>query len=74
MTSDIVRMIIFIREALRLEFEMPVSAIAYLDFGYPWWLTYGHLPILALTASLLLLGYARKWSRWPMLLLSAVAL
>jgi SAM-dependent methyltransferase len=53
---------------------MPLSAIAYLDFGYPWWLSYGHLPILALTASMLLLGYVRKWSMWPILLLSAVAL
>ena len=53
---------------------MPLSATAYLEFGYPWWLSYGHLPILALVASMLLLGYARKWSRWPMLLLSVVAL
>ena len=53
---------------------MPLSATAYLDFGYPWWLSYGHLAILALFAPLLLLGYARKWSRWPMLLLSVVAL
>lgn len=53
---------------------MPISATAYLDFGYPWWLSYGHLPILALTASMLLLGYVRKWSSWPMLLWGAVAL
>src|ERR1700730_3400143 len=53
---------------------MPLSATAYIDFGYPWWLSYGHLPILALVAPMLLLGYARKWSRWPMLFLSVVAL
>jgi hypothetical protein len=53
---------------------MPLSATAYIDFGYPWWLSYGHLPILALAAPMLLLGYARKWSRWPILFLSVVAL
>ena len=50
---------------------MPLSATAYIDFGYPWWLSYGHLPILALAAPMLLLGYARKWSKWPMLFLSS---
>jgi SAM-dependent methyltransferase len=51
---------------------MPVNA--HLNFGYPWWLSYGHLPILACAVLLLLLGYARKWSKGPMLLLSALAL
>jgi ubiquinone/menaquinone biosynthesis C-methylase UbiE len=52
--------------------SMPASA--HLAFGYPWWLGYGHLPIVASAFSLLLLGYWRKWSKWPMLLLGAVAL
>ncbi|HLX43270.1 MAG TPA: class I SAM-dependent methyltransferase [Bryobacteraceae bacterium] len=39
-----------------------------IDFGYPWWLTYGHLPIVVCAAALFLLGYIRKWSKWPMLL------
>lgn len=47
---------------------------AQLNFGYPWWLSYGHLPIVAGAACLLLLGYVRKWSKWPMLLLGAVFL
>ncbi len=53
---------------------MPVSANASLDFGYPWWISYGHLPIVASAAALLLLGYWRNWSKWPMLLLGVVAL
>src|SRR5260370_42683827 len=53
---------------------MPAYAIAAIDFGYPWWLSYGHLPILAAAVSILLLGYVRKWSTWPMLILGVVAL
>jgi len=45
-----------------------------LDFGYPWWLSYGHLAVLGLAAAGLLLGYSRKWSKWPMVLLGIVAL
>jgi ubiquinone/menaquinone biosynthesis C-methylase UbiE len=40
------------------------------DFGYPWWLSYGHLLVLLPAAAILLWGYKRKWSRWPMLLLA----
>ena len=53
---------------------MPVSTNVHLDFGYPWWLSYGHLPFLAAAAALLLLGYVRKWSKWTMLLLGVFAL
>jgi ubiquinone/menaquinone biosynthesis C-methylase UbiE len=53
---------------------MPVSTNAHLNFGYPWWLSYGHLPIVACALALLLLGYARKWSKWPMFLLGVLAL
>jgi ubiquinone/menaquinone biosynthesis C-methylase UbiE len=44
------------------------------NFGYPWWLSYGHVPLLASTLLLLLLGYWRKWSKWPMLALGLFAL
>ena len=44
------------------------------DFGYPWWLGYGHLIVAGLTVSLFLLGYARRWSRVLMLLLGTLAL
>jgi ubiquinone/menaquinone biosynthesis C-methylase UbiE len=47
---------------------------AHLNFGYPWWISYGHLPILACALLLLLLGYWRKWSKWPMLFLGILAL
>ena len=53
---------------------MPAYTSASIDFGYPWWLSYGHLPVLAAAVSILLLGYARKWSRWRMLFLGVVAL
>ena len=45
-----------------------------IDFGYPWWLSYGHLIVVAITASILALGYWRRWSKGPMLLLGAIAL
>lgn len=47
---------------------------AHFDFGYPWWLSYGHLALLAPAALLLFAGYRRKWSKWPMLFLGAFAL
>jgi SAM-dependent methyltransferase len=53
---------------------MPLFAIADLDFGYPWWLSYGHLPILACALLLLLLGYTRTWSKGPMILSALLAL
>jgi len=55
-------------------YPMPLISIVQPNFGYPWWLSYGHLPIAAGAAALLLLGYARKWPRSPMLLLSVLAL
>jgi SAM-dependent methyltransferase len=45
-----------------------------INFGYPWWLSYGHLPIVAFAAMLLILGYWRKWSKWAMLLPCALFL
>lgn len=44
------------------------------DFGYPWWISYGHLVVVVIAAAFLALGHARKWSKVPMLLLSAVLL
>ena len=51
---------------------MLVSANAHLDFGYPWWLSYGHLPVVVGAVSILLLGYTRRWSKWPMLVLGVL--
>ena len=42
------------------------------DFGYPWWLSYGHLVIAAPAALLWLFGRARKWSKTLLLLVGAV--
>jgi SAM-dependent methyltransferase len=51
-----------------------MQANAFLDFGYPWWLSYGHLLVLLPAAAILLWGYTRKWSRWPMLFLVLLVL
>jgi hypothetical protein len=45
-----------------------------IDFGYPWWLSYGHVPLLAVAAFLLVIGGIRKWSNWSKLLLAVFAL
>ena len=47
---------------------------ASLDFGYPWWLSYGHLALAAALGALLLWGYSRRWSQWSLLLLGVFAL
>jgi SAM-dependent methyltransferase len=43
-------------------------AFAFIDYGYPWWLSYGHLPILAVMIALLIVGYRRRWPVWLMVL------
>jgi SAM-dependent methyltransferase len=53
---------------------MPAPVNAHLDFGYPWWLSYGHLALLAVFVAGLLLGYSRKWSKWPMIFLGVLTL
>src|SRR5690348_9299065 len=45
-----------------------------LDFGYPWWLSYGHLPVLGFAAALGAIGYARKWPLWLMLPIGVMVL
>lgn len=47
---------------------------ASLDFAYPWWLSYGHLVLAVTTGALLLLGYARKWPKWPLMVIAIVTL
>ena len=47
---------------------------ASLDFGYPWWLSYGHLALGAAFGSLWLWRFSRKGSRWSLLLLGALTL
>jgi ubiquinone/menaquinone biosynthesis C-methylase UbiE len=41
-----------------------------MDFGYPWWLSYGHVPLVALAILLWLVGRARRWPVWPMVLIA----
>jgi arsenite methyltransferase len=51
---------------------MPTNAP--LDFGYPWWLNYGHLAIAVPAIALLLAGSLRRWSKWAILALGLIAL
>ena len=45
-----------------------------IDFGYPWWLSHGHLAIFAGALSGLLVGYWRKWPKWLAVALVALTL
>jgi SAM-dependent methyltransferase len=47
-----------------------MTATGNLDFGYPWWLSYGHLAILLPALALLLAGRLRRWPVWTLGLLS----
>lgn len=44
-----------------------------LDFGYPWWLSYGHLAILVPALVALLLAASRRWPRWSVVLLALIS-
>jgi SAM-dependent methyltransferase len=44
-----------------------------LDFGYPWWLSYGHLAGLLPAVAGLVIGRIRKWPLWSMILFGLVA-
>ena len=50
-----------------------MPAHSQLDFGYPWWLSYGHLPILAVAAIVFVAGYAGKWPKWLLFLSALIA-
>ncbi|MBL8178716.1 MAG: class I SAM-dependent methyltransferase [Bryobacterales bacterium] len=45
-----------------------------LDFGYPWWLSYGHVVLLIPALAALGVGAARKWPRWMLATLGVTAL
>lgn len=45
-----------------------------IDFGYPWWLSYGHLCVLGPALALMVVGRIRHWSKWPMIGLGLLAL
>jgi SAM-dependent methyltransferase len=49
------------------------QTFALIDYGYPWWLSYGHLPILAVLILLLLAAYKRRSPVWLILLLGVAA-
>lgn len=45
-----------------------------IDFGYPWWLSNGHLIVLLPALAALVAGRFRNWPRWAMATLGVVAL
>ena len=45
-----------------------------LDFGYPWWLSYLHLPVVACSGLVFALAYVRKWPKWTLALVGLVLL
>jgi SAM-dependent methyltransferase len=45
-----------------------------MDYGYPWWLSYGHAPLLAAAAAVAAFAYRRSWSRWAVGAAAALAL
>ncbi len=53
---------------------MPLFANVRLDFGYPWWLSYGQLVVLIPSLLILVIGYWRHWSKWANLLVGMVVL
>jgi hypothetical protein len=47
---------------------------AHIDFGYPWWLSYGHVVVFVPALALLLLALARKWSKGAIVLFAVLVL
>lgn len=45
-----------------------------IDYGYPWWLSYGHLAIFVPFAAGVVMGWLRGWPRWVMVVLAALSL
>jgi ubiquinone/menaquinone biosynthesis C-methylase UbiE len=45
-----------------------------IDFGYPWWLTYGHVVVFVPALALVLLALARKWGKGAIGLFAVVVL
>ena len=47
---------------------------AHIDFGYPWWLNYGHLALFAALLLIALVARARRAPRWLLIVLGVVSL
>ena len=47
---------------------------SHINFGYPWYLTYGHLIVATLSAVLFLLALERKWNKLVLILAGALTL
>lgn len=51
-----------------------MQSSATLDFGYPWWLSYGHLVILIPALAALAAAWSRKWPRWTIITFGIITL
>src|SRR6185312_11091928 len=51
-----------------------VMVNAHIDFGYPWWLSYGHVVVLVPALALLLMALVRKWGKGAIVLFAALVL
>jgi ubiquinone/menaquinone biosynthesis C-methylase UbiE len=49
-------------------------ATTHIDFGYPWWLSYGHALVFVPALALLLIALARKWGKGAIGLFAVLAL
>jgi SAM-dependent methyltransferase len=47
---------------------------ASLDFGYPWWLTHGHLVVFGVLVAAMFVARAARASRWLLILIGALSL
>jgi len=45
-----------------------------IDYGYPWWLSYGHLSVFVPAVVALLIGRARRWPLWLLAFFGVLAL
>ncbi|MCC6537109.1 MAG: class I SAM-dependent methyltransferase [Bryobacterales bacterium] len=44
-----------------------------IEFGYPWWLSYGHLAVLFPAVGALWMGRTRLWPRWALIMLTLIS-
>lgn len=45
-----------------------------IDYGYPWWLSYGHLSVFLPAAAAAIIGRSRRWPMWLLTLFGLVAM
>ena len=51
-----------------------IQSMSNFDFGYPWWLNYGHMSVAGVSIAALILAFVLKSPKWLMVLIGAVTL